>query len=151
MCFVALTSLLLLTMVSCGGSETSEPTASNEETEQAEDQTEETEEEEASPCLTDKPQGSKVELLTGKESDEDFDQYRFFPDTLKLEAGKPVTLKIVNDTFLTHTFTSDALGCDTGSIPSGETVTVTFDVPRGTTEFICLPHKQAMGGEIVAR
>lgn len=145
MCFVALTSLLLLTMVSCGGSETSEPTASNEETEQAEDQTEETEEEEeASPCLTDKPQGSKVELLTGKESDEDFDQYRFFPDTLKLEAGKPVTLKIVNDTFLTHTFTSDALGCDTGSIPSGVTVTVTFDVPRGTTEFICLDRKSVV-------
>lgn len=76
---------------------------------------------------------------------------RFQPKLLALPAGKTVTVEFTNDGDTAHTFTSEALGVDTGIVDPGESVSVTLNAPDGPTTFICSIHVDTddMVGEIV--
>jgi plastocyanin len=90
-------------------------------------------------------------VLAGREGGTaGLDAYKFHPKTLRLPAGKVVTLKVVYGAGPPHTFTVDALDCDTGFLAAGDVAFVSFRVPKGTTEFYCAPHKGGgMYGEII--
>jgi plastocyanin len=73
----------------------------------------------------------------------------FEPATLKVPSGE-VTVEVVNEGSNQHTFTSNELGFDTGTMAGGETATVTFTAPPQSTRFVCLLHEATgMTGEIV--
>lgn len=78
---------------------------------------------------------------------------RFEPKELALAAGKTITVEFTNDGDAAHTFTSEALGVDTGIVDPGESVSVTFDAPDGPVTFICSIHVDThdMVGEIVPK
>jgi nitrite reductase (NO-forming) len=74
----------------------------------------------------------------------------FKPDKLFVPAGAEVTVNVENTGAESHTFTIRDLNVDTGTIPPGETKTVTFDAPDETTQFICVPHElEGMTGELM--
>ncbi len=75
----------------------------------------------------------------------------FEPNEMQLTAGEEVTVSFTNDGDATHTFTSDELGFDTGSVEPGETAEVTFTAPEEETAFVCSIHEQSdnMVGTIV--
>ena len=64
----------------------------------------------------------------------------FSTDELSLPAGEVVELTFTNDGANPHTFTSSALGVDTGTVAPGESATVTFTVPDEPAEFLCSLH-----------
>ena len=76
----------------------------------------------------------------------------FEPSELKLAAGKEVTAQFTNDGETTHTFTSEELGFDTGSVEPGASAEVTFTAPDQETSFVCTIHEASddMVGTIVA-
>lgn len=75
----------------------------------------------------------------------------FEPNKLQLSAGEEVTVSFTNEGDATHTFTSDELGFDTGSVEPGATAEVTFTAPEEETAFVCSIHEQSdnMVGTIV--
>jgi plastocyanin len=73
----------------------------------------------------------------------------FEPVTLHLEAGTVVDIEVRNEGSDDHNFTIDTLNLSTGTIEPGHTMTATFTVPNGTTEYHCTFHP-GMRGEIVA-
>ncbi|MGH2808782.1 MAG: cupredoxin domain-containing protein [Actinomycetota bacterium] len=104
-----------------------------------------------SACLG-KRKGSVHKVLLGRSggSATGTDAGRFHPDTLRLPAGKFVTIKLVHGAGSTHTFTIDALDCDSGLLAVGDVAFVSFKVPKGTTEFHCIPHGSGgMDGRII--
>lgn len=86
--------------------------------------------------------GDAVEVVAG-------DAF-FEPDTLELEAGERVTVEVTNEGEADHDFSIEELGISTGSIEPGAVKTISFEVPRGMTEFVCSYHG-GMTGSIVAR
>ena len=64
----------------------------------------------------------------------------FSVEELRLPAGETVELTLTNSGANPHTFTSTALGVDTGTVAPGESATVAFTVPDEATEFICSLH-----------
>jgi plastocyanin len=72
----------------------------------------------------------------------------FDPAELSVPPGE-VTVEFTNDGENAHTFTSTELGFDTGTIPGGESDTVTFTAPSEATPFECTIHgASGMTGEI---
>lgn len=67
----------------------------------------------------------------------------FEPEELELPAGEEVTVSFTNDGDAPHTFTSDELGFDTGSVEPGATAEVTFTAPEEDTGFVCSIHEQS--------
>ncbi|MDQ4143360.1 MAG: cupredoxin domain-containing protein [Actinomycetota bacterium] len=67
----------------------------------------------------------------------------FEPTDLEVPAGQEVTVEFTNDGEAPHTFTSEELGVDTGTIDSGESKTVTFMAPESDTEFVCTIHAES--------
>lgn len=153
--FVLVAALgLLIAFTGCGdegttatGSDEADQTEASEP-EDTED-TDEPEEEEKSACLG-KKKGPVTKVVAGKLAESFGAAIRFYPPKLKLPAGKVVTLNIVHGGGPAHTFTVDALDCDTGVVAAGDSVFVSFKVPAGVTPFYCQPHKSAgMDGEII--
>jgi nitrite reductase (NO-forming) len=64
----------------------------------------------------------------------------FSVDELSLRVGEVVELTLSNSGSNPHTFTSSALGVDTGTVAAGESATVTFTVPDEPAEFFCSLH-----------
>jgi plastocyanin len=61
-----------------------------------------------------------------------------------------VTVEFTNDGQNPHTFTSDDLGFDSGTVEAGQSTTVTFEAPSEATPFECTIHgASGMTGEIV--
>ena len=75
----------------------------------------------------------------------------FEPADLDLPAGEEVTIEFTNDGDAAHTFTSEDLGFDSGSVEPGASTEVTFTVPDEDTPFICVIHEGSddMVGTIV--
>lgn len=75
----------------------------------------------------------------------------FEPNELQLTAGEEVTVSFTNEGANPHTFTSDELGFDTGSVEPGATAEVTFTAPEEETAFVCSIHEESddMVGTIV--
>ena len=67
----------------------------------------------------------------------------FDPAELEVPAGKEVTVEFTNDGEAPHTFTSEELGIDTGTIEAGDSKTVTFMAPEDDTEFVCTIHAES--------
>jgi plastocyanin len=76
------------------------------------------------------------------------DDTLFVPERLELEAGTRVTVEVTNEGGAGHDFTIDDLDLSTGTIATGDVMTATFTVPRGSTAFRCSLHP-GMDGEIV--
>lgn len=76
----------------------------------------------------------------------------FEPTELQLKAGEEVTVEFTNDGETPHTFTSEELGFDTGTVEAGDTAEVTFTAPEEETTFVCTIHEASddMVGTIVA-
>ena len=92
-----------------------------------------------------------------------FDEFRYDPENMSVQAGSQVTVNFTNDGVLEHnwllTSTSmepgdvtegDALGGATsGLTPSGETKTFTFTAPpAGTYQVVCTVPGHALGGMV---
>lgn len=75
----------------------------------------------------------------------------FEPTELELPAGEEVTVEFTNDGDAPHTFTSEEMGFDTGSVEPGATAEVTFTVPDEDTPFVCVIHEESddMVGTVV--
>lgn len=73
----------------------------------------------------------------------------FRPQSLELPAGENVTLEIANEGGIPHDFSIDEVDISTGVIEPGGVRTITFEVPDGTTRFVCKLHG-GMDGTIVA-
>jgi plastocyanin len=72
----------------------------------------------------------------------------FDPAELSVPSGD-VTVEFTNDGENSHTFTSADLEFDTGTVPGGESATVTFTAPSEATPFQCSIHgPSGMTGEI---
>jgi plastocyanin len=72
----------------------------------------------------------------------------FEPTEFELPAGEVATVSFTNNGDATHTFTSEELGFDSGSVEPvepGETVEVTFTAPDQDTAFVCAIHEQSDG------
>lgn len=76
----------------------------------------------------------------------------FEPTELQLPPGKDVTVEFTNDGETAHTFTSEELDFDTGTVKPGDTAEVTFTAPEDETTFVCTIHEASddMVGTIVA-
>ena len=76
----------------------------------------------------------------------------FEPTELALTPGEEVTVEFTNDGETAHTFTSEELGFDTGTVEAGDTAEVTFTAPEDETTFVCTIHEGSddMVGTIVA-
>ena len=73
----------------------------------------------------------------------------FSPSELAVPSGE-VTVEFTNDGSNPHTFTSEELGFDSGTVAAGESKSVTFESPDGATAFECSIHgSSGMTGEIV--
>lgn len=73
----------------------------------------------------------------------------FSPSELSVPSGE-VTVEFTNDGSNPHTFTSEELGFDSGTVDPGASKSVTFEAPDGATAFECSIHgSQGMTGEIV--
>ena len=93
--------------------------------------------------VTDGPAtGDAVEVVAG-------DSF-FEPESLKLDAGETATVEVTNEGDSAHDFSIDALDISTGSIDPGQVKTISFEVPEGTTEFVCSYHP-GMAGTISTR
>jgi plastocyanin len=79
---------------------------------------------------------AKVEAVDGN---------RFTPKTLKLPAGKEVTIEITNADDRAHDFAIEAADLNTGTIQAGAAATATFALPEGTTKFKCTFHRGMAG------
>jgi plastocyanin len=64
----------------------------------------------------------------------------FQPESVQVSAGAPATFELRNAGQSNHNFTSDGLNVSTGPMRPGDVVTVTANVPAGTTEFVCTWH-----------
>jgi plastocyanin len=74
--------------------------------------------------------------------------FEFTPKELKVPAGEEVTVKFTNNGTVAHTFTlEEDRNVDTGSVPPGESKTVTFKGPEKETDFICTIHYESKGME----
>jgi cytochrome c oxidase subunit II len=72
----------------------------------------------------------------------------FDPSELSVPSGE-VTVEFTNDGQNSHTFSSEQLGFDTGTIEPGDSKTVTFEAPDKATPFQCNIHASSgMTGEI---
>ncbi|HEU4488758.1 MAG TPA: cupredoxin domain-containing protein [Actinomycetota bacterium] len=72
----------------------------------------------------------------------------FEPSELAVASGE-VTVEFTNDGENPHTFTSEELGFDSGTIQPGDSKTVTFEAPDEATPFECSIHgSSGMTGEI---
>ncbi len=78
---------------------------------------------------------------------------QFEPTELALAPGKEVTVTVTNNGETVHTFTSEELGFDTGSIEPGASAEVTFTAPEEDTPFVCTIHEESddMVGTIETR
>ena len=139
-------SVVLLSFVACGGSESSDSAApSDEETTLAPiDYGPDV----GTECLETK-KGRVIEVMAGKPTDEQFAEVTWYPNDIKVPAGEFVTLEITNPTVRQHDFTSEDLDCGTDSFGKGETVTVSFEVPAGKSDFVCNIHDAFMTGDII--
>jgi plastocyanin len=72
--------------------------------------------------------------------------FRFHPNTITVSG--PTELTLTNEDSVAHTFTLDDLSF-TESIPAGDTVTVTVDVPE-TIGWLCTIHPEMTGTIVVA-
>lgn len=77
----------------------------------------------------------------------------FEPTELQLTPGEEVTVEFTNDGETAHTFTSEELGFDTGTVDAGDSAEVTFTAPEDDTTFVCTIHEAShdMVGTIVAK
>lgn len=73
------------------------------------------------------------------------DGNRFTPKTLKLPAGKEITIEITNTDDRAHDFAIEAADLNTGTIQAAAVATATFTVPEGTTKFKCTFHRGMTG------
>jgi plastocyanin len=73
------------------------------------------------------------------------DGNRFTPKTLKLPAGKEVTIQITNTDDRAHDFAIQAADLNTGTIQAGAVATATFTVPKGAIKFKCTFHRGMTG------
>jgi plastocyanin len=75
----------------------------------------------------------------------------FEPTELELSAGEETTVSFTNDGDAPHTFTSEELGFDSGTVEPGATAEVTFTAPDEESTFVCTIHEQSddMVGTIV--
>ena len=142
-----LVSLLLLVPACGGGGGDTNQAASNNETEATQEPIDYgsglgTE------CL-EIQKGRVVTLEAGGTKDKDFGGVTWVPRNLKLPAGEFVTLKITNPSNLSHDFTSEDLDCQTETFAAGKSITVSFEVPPGETDFVCSIHKAFMTGNII--
>jgi plastocyanin len=72
----------------------------------------------------------------------------FEPSELAVASGE-VTVEFTNDGENPHTFTSEELGFDSGTIQPGDSKSVTFEAPDKATPFECSIHgSSGMTGEI---
>jgi len=107
---------IALVLAACGGSDSGGAAASDDSA--------------ASAASTESSQQVTLEALDNS----------FSPEELSLPAGETVELTFTNSGANPHTFTSTALGVDTGTVAPGESATVTFTVPDEPTEFFCSLH-----------
>ena len=71
--------------------------------------------------------------------------FKFAPDQLSAPAGEQVTVEFTNQDDAPHTFTVQDLDCDTGSVESGQSATLSFTMPEEETGFICTIHPDMTG------
>ncbi|MGH2786917.1 MAG: cupredoxin domain-containing protein [Actinomycetota bacterium] len=84
--------------------------------------------------------GDAVELVA--------QDFSFDPTTLDLPAGEEVTVSLVNEDDVEHSFTVDDLDVE-AEAEGGESSEVTFTAPdEGAVEFHCKYHPDQMTGEI---
>ena len=74
---------------------------------------------------------------------------QFKPGKIEVPAGEMVTLVISNKGQMEHSWTSDAIGCDSGLIPALSRGSVTFEMPDKAVPFYCTPHYDIMKGKLV--
>ncbi len=71
--------------------------------------------------------------------------------TIYVPVGEKVTVTIINQDGMAHTFDIDALNIHTGNINPGQTVTVTFTMTTATTyTYYCSIHPGLMDGSVTA-
>jgi plastocyanin len=87
--------------------------------------------------------------MAGKASDKSFAEVTWYPGDIKAPAGEFVTLEITNPTTVQHDFTSEDLDCATEAFDKGETISVSFKVPPGKSDFVCNIHEAVMTGDII--
>ena len=145
----ALLAASLLTLSACGGGgEQSDPAAPNDEGDGA-GVTIDYGPDIGTECLETK-KGRVIEMAAGKPpTDGQFTEVNWYPRNIKVPAGEFVTLEITNPTARQHDFTSEDLDCQTDSFGKGETVTVSFEVPAGESDFECNIHEAFMTGNII--
>ena len=69
---------------------------------------------------------------------------------IELPQGSIVEIDIINDDNVPHQFAIDGLNIGANRINPGESVTISFGVPRaGTFQYRCVIHPVVMDGEIV--
>ena len=150
---LAIAALMTVAFTACGNEGGGTPSGSEgAETTEATDETADAPEEEKSACLG-KKKGPVTKVLAGKQpTGSSFGtQIRFFPEKLRLPAGKFVTLHVVWGAGPTHTLTIDSIDCDSGFLTVGDDAFISFKVPKGTTPFYCVPHESVgMKGKIVS-
>ena len=71
--------------------------------------------------------------------------FKFDPEDLAAPAGEQVTVDFTNEDDAPHTFTIEDLGCDTGTVDSGQSATLSFTMPEEETGFICTIHPDMTG------
>jgi plastocyanin len=142
-------AVMTLIAPACGGGDSgSDSTSASEEpgdapTSESPDEAteEEPEEVDMTACLKGPEAKTKITL---RQVD-----FMFKPRTLKVPAGEMITLVVQNEGSVDHTFTSDALKCDSDLVSPDTKTTVTFKMPKKAVPFYCTPHESAMTGKLV--
>lgn len=145
----ALLTALLLAVPACGGDGggTSEP-ASNGESQATQEPIDYTEDL-GTECL-ETTKGRVYEIEAGKvDAEDNVDANSFNPNKIKAPAGKFITVEITNVTTSQHDFASEELDCGSKPLAKGDSVTVSFEVPLGETDFYCTFHEAFMKGDII--
>jgi plastocyanin len=149
---VAVARLLLLgaLSMSCGDNSVSAPSPSSNDRSDESAEVPTPVEEKPFACLGRK-KGPVVELKAGRAGGDALERVRWYPHDLKVPAGRFVTIRITNPSSTPHDFLAEALECKSEPIRSGDTITVSFKVPAGETDFVCPLHPSFMTGNIIGK
>jgi plastocyanin len=69
----------------------------------------------------------------------------FEPEVLEVPANSQVTIEVRNEGQENHNLTIEELETSTGPMETGDVMTVRFNAPSGTTDFLCTWHSEMVG------
>lgn len=140
---IAVTILLGLVAISCGGSDV---TAAREE-KPATPGPSSTEEEVEEPDFSCNTTRRKADLTLAAMNRQGGYEWDWKPKRMELPAGQKVTLKIANPSNAAHDFSAGS--CVSKNLGPKRSTSITFTVPDRPVTFYCSLHPQSMVGKIV--